>query len=142
MRVRRMTNHSASRPLRDLVPFGLLNPRKPRHFRSMLRVLGQNLTQLPDAWRVLNGPCNGCAVQTDGLRDNVMPHSPHVCLTRLGLIEEALRTLFDPDRFADVAAMQSSTNAEVEALGRIPVPLLRRRGERGFSTLTLAEAYD
>jgi len=137
-----MNDASASTSLRNLVPFGLLNPRKPRHFRSMLRVIGQNITQLPDAWRILNGPCNGCAVQTDGLRDNVMPESPHVCLTRLGLIEEALRPPFDPARFADVAALQSLSNAEVESLGRIPTPLIRCRGERGFTTLTLPQAYD
>ncbi len=127
---------------RSHVPFGLLDANKPRHFRTMLRVIRQNITQLPDAWRVLNGPCNGCAVQTDGLRDNVLPDSPHFCLTRLGLIEEALRPPFDPTRFADVAALAHLRNEDLEALGRIPVPLLRRRGDSGFQPLTFDAAYD
>jgi len=132
----------ARRNWRTLAPFGLLDPNKPRHFRTMLRVIGQNITQLPDAWRVLNGPCNGCALQTDGLRDNVLPDSPHFCLTRLGLIEEALRPPFDPARFADVEKLTALRNEDLEALGRIPVPLLRRRGDRGFQPLTPSSAYD
>jgi molybdopterin-dependent oxidoreductase alpha subunit len=128
--------------LRDHFPLGLLEPRKPRHFRAILRTVWGNAGQLGDAWRVLNGPCNGCAVQTDGLRDNVLPDSPHVCLTRLGLIEEALRRPLDPSRFEDVAALERLENAEIEQLGRIGVPLVRMRGQRGFSVLSPAQAYD
>lgn len=135
-------NNRALSGWRSLAPFGLLEPDKPRHFRTMLRILGQNITQLPDAWRILNGPCNGCAVQTDGLRDNVLPDSPHFCLTRLGLIEEALRPPFDPARFSDVEKLAGLRNEDLEALGRIPVPLLRRRGDRGFQPLNFDAAYD
>lgn len=128
--------------LRDYFPFGLLHPNKPRHFRSLFKVVSDNAGQLGDAWRVLNGPCNGCAVQTDGLRDNVMPDTPHVCLTRLGLIEETLRKPFDPERFADVASLGNRTNAEIEELGRIGRPMLWRRGQRGYTALDFAQAYD
>ena len=128
--------------LRDYFPFGLLHANKPRHFRDILKTVVDNAGQLGDAWRVLNGPCNGCALQTDGLRDNVIPDSPHFCLTRLGLIEETLRRSFDPRRLADLIALSDWPNEDIEHLGRIPVPLVRRRGDRGFAALSYEEAYD
>ena len=127
--------------MRDWFPLGLLNAHKPRHFRAMLSAVRDNAGNLGDAWRVLNGPCNGCALQTDGLRDDVMPHSPHMCMVRLGLIEETLRRAFDPRRFEDVSRIRDMPNEEIEHLGRIPCPMIRRRGERGFSTLTTEEAF-
>lgn len=128
--------------LRDGFPFGLLHANKPRHFRAIFDTIRDNAGQLGDAWRVLHGPCNGCAVQTDGLRDDVMPDSPHFCLVRLGLIEEVLRRPFDPARFADVDKLADLRNEDIEHLGRIPVPMLRRRGERGFSPIGFEAAYD
>lgn len=130
---------SPGRWLRENFPFGLLHPRKPRHFREVLKVIADNAAQLPDAWRVLNGPCNGCAVQTDGLRDEVMPDSPHFCLTRLGLIEETLRQPFDPSAFSNVPALRHLRNEDIEHMGRIPVPLLWRRGRPGYEPLDFAE---
>ena len=42
--------------LREHVPFGLMQPNKPRHFRAIVKTLRDNAGQLGDAWRVLNGP--------------------------------------------------------------------------------------
>lgn len=133
---------SLSAWLREHVPFGLMQPNKPRHFRAIVKTLRDNAGQLGDAWRVLNGPCNGCAVQTDGLRDEVMPDSPHLCLVRLGLIEETLRKPFEPAAFADVGKLAELRNEDIEHMGRIPAPMLRRHGERGFRPLSFEAAYD
>jgi molybdopterin-dependent oxidoreductase alpha subunit len=128
--------------LTEHFPFGLLHPHKPRHILSIVETLRDNLDGWHNVWRVLNGPCNGCAVQTDGLRDNVLPNSPHFCSVRLSLIEEVLRRDFDPALFADVTKLRRLSNTRLERLGRIPVPLLRRHGECAFQVLSFEEAYD
>jgi molybdopterin-dependent oxidoreductase alpha subunit len=132
----------ARRWVQDHFPLGLLHPNKPRHLRGVAQAIIENSGQWHDAWKVLNGPCNGCAVQTDGLRDNVMPHHPHFCLIRLGLIEEALRDPFDVSRFADVRRLRRRRNRDIERMGRIPQPMLRRRGRHGFEPIDFDQAYD
>ncbi len=123
-------------------PLGILNNRKPRHFKGIASMMGDTYGQWHKAWKVLNGPCNGCAVQTDGLRDNVIPHSPHFCLVRLGLVEEALRPLAAPDAFADVAAIRKLGNDAIERLGRVGTPLIWRKGTSGYQPISFEEAYD
>ncbi len=128
--------------LAEHVPFGIMQPNKPRHFLAILDTFAENWGQWHKAWRVLNGPCNGCAVQTDGLRDNVLPNSPHFCAVRLSLIEEVLRPDFDPCILSDVRKLRRLSNTTIERLGRIPTPVIRRRGDKGFATLTFDEAGD
>lgn len=124
------------------VPLGLASPHKPRHYRAILDTLSENYGQWHKAWAVLNGPCNGCALQTDGLRDNVLPRSPHFCVIRLGLIEEVLRRDADPAVFADAAAVRRLGNDRIERLGRLTVPMLWRRGDRGYRPVSFDEAYE
>ncbi len=124
------------------VPLGLLNKRKPRHYQGIVDMLGDTYGQWHKAWKVLNGPCNGCAVQTDGLRDNVIPNAPHFCLVRLGLVEEAIRPMADPNTFADAASMRKLGNDRIERLGRVGTPLIWRKGTPGYQPIAWKEAYD
>ncbi len=123
-------------------PFGILAPNKPRHLRAILDTIGENYGKWHKAFKVLDGPCNGCAVQTDGLWDNVMPRRPHFCMIRLGLIEEVLREDADPYAFADATTVRRMGNDRIERLGRLTKPQLWRRGGRGYEPITFEEAYD
>ena len=71
---------------RHLVPFGLLEPKNPAHYREMLRSVWTNRDSLGYAWRILrDGVCDGCSLGPYGMRDNVIP-GVHLCLTRLSLL--------------------------------------------------------
>jgi molybdopterin-dependent oxidoreductase alpha subunit len=48
----------------------------------------------------------------------------------------------DPAPLADAAALRARSSAELRGLGRLPYPMIRRRGERGFSRLGWDEAME
>jgi molybdopterin-dependent oxidoreductase alpha subunit len=121
------------------VPFGL-GQTKPHHFRDMARVAWENRDQLGYAWKVLSqGVCDGCALGTTGLRDWTID-GVHLCMTRLNLLRLNTMPALDPAVLEDVAPLAGKSNAELRALGRLPVPMRRRRGERGFHRLSWDEA--
>lgn len=125
-----------------LVPFGLLVRNKPRHYLEMLRVAWENRGRLGYALRILrHGVCDGCSLGPRGLRDDVIP-GVHLCLTRLKLLR--LNTMGPiPDAWlGDLASLRRLSNEELHRLGRVPYPLLRRRGEPGFSRVSWDEALD
>src|SRR6187401_897456 len=125
-----------------LVPFGLLSRHKPRHYREMLNVLWDNRGRWGYALRILrHGVCDGCSLGPRGLRDDVIP-GVHLCLTRLKLLR--LNTMGPiPDRaLGDIDALRGMTNEELHQLGRVPYPLIRRRGENGFSRFSWDDAVD
>src|SRR5262249_52295905 len=126
--------------LRRLVPFGLLERTKPRHYREVLRVLWDNRGRLGYALRILrHGVCDGCSLGPRGLSDDVLPGVP-LCLTRLKLLK--LNTMGPiPDALlGDVDALRALSNEELHRLGRIPYPLLRRAGEKGFARVSWDDA--
>ncbi len=128
--------------LRQLVPFGLLEPEKPRHYREMLRAIWDNRRALPYAWRILrDGVCDGCSLGPYGLRDNVIP-GVHLCTTRLKLLSLNTQPALDPEALADAGALERKSEPELRMLGRLPYPFLRGRGERGFRRASWDEALD
>ncbi|HVU06129.1 MAG TPA: molybdopterin-dependent oxidoreductase [Polyangiaceae bacterium] len=128
--------------LRLLVPFGLFVSTKPRHFREMLRIVWDNRRELPYALRILrHGVCDGCSLGPRGLRDDVLP-GVHLCLTRLSLLSLNTMREIPEAALSDVDALRALSNEELHRLGRIPWPLLRRPGERGFSRLSWEEATE
>jgi molybdopterin-dependent oxidoreductase alpha subunit len=119
--------------------FGL-GQQKPHHYREMVRIVWENRDQLPFAWRILNnGVCDGCALGTSGLKDWTLPGT-HLCMVRLELLRLNTAPALDPAVLADVAALRTRTSAGLRALGRLPEPLLRRHGERGFRVVSWDEA--
>ena len=109
-------------------PFGLLWANKPRHYRAMLGVLWENRGSWRYSWRILNhGVCDGCSLGPYGLKDNVIPGT-HLCLTRLGLLKLNTMKAIQGDVWSDAAALSQLDNQQLHALGRLPAPLLRRRG--------------
>jgi molybdopterin-dependent oxidoreductase alpha subunit len=123
-----------------VVPFGLLSRHKPRHFREMLRVLWENRGRWLYALRILrHGVCDGCSLGPRGLKDDVIP-GVHLCLTRLKLLRLNTMGAIPDELLGDVGALEKLSNEALHQLGRVPYPLLRRRGERGFSRVSWDEA--
>src|SRR6478735_7860554 len=121
--------------------FGI-GQQKPHHYREMLKIAWENRDQLPFAWRILNnGVCDGCALGTSGLSDWTLP-GVHLCMVRLELLRLNTAPALDPSTLSDVKSLASLTSAQLRELGRLPVPLLRRRGEPGFLPATWDEALD
>jgi len=131
---------SLSRLLVVLVPFGLLSRHKPRHYREMLRVLWDNRGRWLYALRILrHGVCDGCSLGPRGLKDDVLP-GVHLCLSRLKLLRLNTMGAIPSELLTDVARLQGLSNEALHQLGRVPFPLLRRRGERGFTRIGWDEA--
>jgi molybdopterin-dependent oxidoreductase alpha subunit len=115
---------------------------KPHHYRDMLRVAWENRHELPFAWRILTqGCCDGCALGTSGLSDWTMPGT-HLCMVRLELLGLNTGPALDVSRLANVAALRHLRSAQLRALGRLPVPLVRRPGDAGFRPIEWDEAID
>ena len=108
----------------------------------MLRVAWENRDQLPFAWRILrDGVCDGCALGTSGLSDWTM-EGTHLCMVRLELMRLNTAPALDPARLADVRGLGGCSSAELRELGRIPVPMIRKKGDRGFRQAGWDEALD
>ncbi len=121
-------------------PQGVLTRAKPRTFREMGRVVWENRRQLPYAWRILTqGVCDGCALGPRGLEDDVIP-GVHLCLTRLKLLRLNTMDTMPDGAWEDVARLRALGNEGLHHLGRVPYPLRRDRGDRGFRRITWDEA--
>jgi molybdopterin-dependent oxidoreductase alpha subunit len=107
----------------------------------MLRVAWENRDQLPFAWRILkHGVCDGCALGTTGLRDWTMD-GVHLCMVRLELMRLNTAPALDPDRLKDVSSLSRMSSRDLRALGRLPEPMIWRKGEKGFRVVSWDEAY-
>jgi molybdopterin-dependent oxidoreductase alpha subunit len=128
--------------LSRFIPFGLVGQTKPRHYREMLGVLWENKTELPYAWDILKrGVCDGCSLGPYGLKDNVH-EGVHLCMTRLKLLKVNTMSALDPSLMSDVSALRRLAPEKLRSLGRIPYPMLRRRGEKGFSRISWDQAVE
>jgi molybdopterin-dependent oxidoreductase alpha subunit len=115
----------------SLKPFGI-GEQHPNNYLELWKALLENRDQLPYAWRILTqGVCDGCALGTTGLHDWTLD-GVHLCNIRLRLLRLNTMPALDIDALADVAPLHQRSSAELRELGRLPYPLLRRRGEPGF----------
>ncbi|MFA5058226.1 MAG: molybdopterin-dependent oxidoreductase, partial [Opitutaceae bacterium] len=120
------------------LPFGL-GWRKPKHFRDMLVVAWRNRDNPGYAWKILTqGVCDGCALGVAGFHDWTIP-TVHLCMTRLNLLRLNTAGAFDPAVLADVDKLAGHDNRRLRELGRLPHPMVRRRGERGFRRVSWEE---
>jgi len=108
----------------------------------MARVAWRNRDQWPYAWRVLSqGVCDGCALGTTGLRDWTLD-GIHLCMVRLELLRLNTMPALDPERLADVSRLEGLSSRDLRELGRIPEPMVRRRGDKGFRVVSWDEACE
>jgi molybdopterin-dependent oxidoreductase alpha subunit len=105
-------------------------------------VLWENKGELPYAWNVLNhGVCDGCSLGPYGLKDNVLD-GVHLCMTRLKLLKLNTMAALDPSVLRDVNRLRGMTPKRLRSLGRLPFPMIRRKGARGFLRVSWDEALD
>src|SRR5690606_33514610 len=125
----------------SLKPFGIGEGR-PNNYLEIVRAVKENRGNLRYAWRILTqGTCDGCSLGTMGMRDWTTDEI-HLCNIRLRLLRLNTMGALDPERLADVDALRRMSGQELRELGRLPYPMIRRRGERGFSRATWDEALD
>lgn len=122
-----------------LMPMGL-GQTKPHHLLETLQVAWDNRDQAAYAWRILNqGVCDGCALGTTGMRDFTLD-GLHLCTIRLNLLRLNTMPAMDEALLADVAPLRDMSSKALRALGRLPYPMLRFRGERGFKRIGWEQA--
>src|SRR5438876_4233025 len=121
--------------LKAAVPFGL-GQTKPHHFRDMAKIAWANRDNLGYAWKVLSrGVCDGCALGVAGFHDWTIK-GVHLCMTRLNLLRLNTMPALDTAALADVSSLKGMDNAQLRALGRIGLPMLREQGALGFRRIS------
>jgi molybdopterin-dependent oxidoreductase alpha subunit len=126
--------------LKAAVPFGL-GQTKPQHFRDMAKIAWKNRDNIGYAWKVLSkGVCDGCALGVAGFHDWTIK-GVHLCMTRLNLLRLNTMPALDEKLLADVTPLQKLSNAELRELGRLPYPMVREKGAKGFRRITWDEGY-
>jgi len=125
----------------SLKPFGI-GEQRPNAYWEILRAIGENRDNLGYAYRILTrGTCDGCSLGTMGIRDWTLDET-HLCNIRLRLLRLNTMGPLDASRLADVDALRGMSDAELQELGRLPYPMIRRKGDAGFSRLGWDEALD
>lgn len=125
----------------SLVPNGV-GQVKPNHYAEIVKAAWENRDQLAFAWRILrDGVCDGCALGTTGLRDFTMA-GVHLCTVRLSLLRLNTMGPLDVRLLEDAGALLRRSPAELRALGRLPYPMVRESGSRGFRRVSWDEALD
>ena len=124
------------------MPLFGLHRQKPRHYAEIAGIAWENRDQLPFAWRILTrGVCDGCALGTSGLSDWTLP-GIHLCMVRLELLRLNTAPALPTSVLADVSALAGHSSRQLRALGRLPEPMLRRRGEPGFRVVSWPDAIE
>jgi molybdopterin-dependent oxidoreductase alpha subunit len=125
----------------NLVPYGL-GQQHPNAYFDMAQAAWQNRDRLGYAWRILrDGCCDGCALGTTGLRDWTMK-GVHLCNVRLQLLRLNTAPAMDYRLLEDAWSLRAMSEKQLRHLGRLPVPMVRRKGERGFRRLSWEEAIN
>ncbi|MBI4469575.1 MAG: molybdopterin-dependent oxidoreductase, partial [Acidobacteria bacterium] len=124
-----------------LIPNGM-GQVKPHHYWEMVRAAWENRDQAGFAWRILSrGVCDGCALGTTGMRDFTMK-GVHLCTVRLNLLRLNTMPPLQAEVLQDVSVLERMSSRELRRLGRLPYPMLRRRGDRGFHRISWEAAFD
>jgi molybdopterin-dependent oxidoreductase alpha subunit len=117
-----------------------LHEQHPNAYREILETVWENRDNLSYAWRILtNGCCDGCSLGTSGMRDWTM-EGVHLCALRLKLLRLNTMPPMDVSLLEDVAQLRRLPPRALPRLGRLPFPMLRQRGDRGFRRVSWDEA--
>jgi len=124
-----------------LIPNGIGSV-KPNHYKELLSTIWENKDQLPLAWRILNdGVCDGCALGTTGMRDFTMT-GIHLCTVRLNLLRLNTMGPIKERRLTNVRDLSNHSGKDLRNLGRLAHPMIRKKGEPGFTRASWNEALD
>lgn len=120
-------------------PFGI-GEQYPNNYWEVFRAVFENFDEFPYAWEILNrGVCDGCSLGTTGMKDWTTD-GLHLCNVRLRLLRLNTMPAFDPGILSDVSRLQDKTSAELREMGRLPYPMRRDKGDKGFRRITWEEA--
>jgi molybdopterin-dependent oxidoreductase alpha subunit len=123
----------------SLVPYGL-NQQHPNAYLDMAETAWENRDNLPYAFRILrDGCCDGCALGTTGMRDWTMK-GIHLCAVRLRLLRLNTMPAMDWRLLEDVKPLRNLSESKLRKLGRLAVPMVRRKGEKGFQRVSWEQA--
>lgn len=122
-------------------PFGI-GEQYPNNYWEVIRAALVNLDELPYTWEILNkGVCDGCSLGTTGMKDWTLD-GLHLCNVRLRLLRLNTMPAFDPKLLEDVSQLEKKSGAELRDMGRLPYPMRRDKGDRGFHRISWNEALD
>ena len=125
----------------SLAPFGIGHQR-PNNYMEFVHALKANRHDLGYAWRILTqGVCDGCALGTTGLHDWTLD-GVHLCNIRLRLLELNTLPAMDATVMSDVDHLKTLTGDALRKMGRIPHPMIRRKGEKGFTRISWDDALN
>ena len=122
-------------------PFGI-GEQHSNNYWEVFRAVWENRDRLDYAYRILNnGVCDGCSLGTTGMHDWTMTGT-HLCSIRLRLLRLNTMPQLDIGLLADAGALQAKRSRDLRALGRLPYPMVRRRGQPGFRRVSWDEALE
>ncbi|MEG3437229.1 FdhF/YdeP family oxidoreductase [Pannus brasiliensis CCIBt3594] len=122
-------------------PFGI-GEQYPNNYWEVFRAVFENIDEFPYAWEILNrGVCDGCSLGTTGMKDWTTD-GLHLCNVRLRLLRLNTMPAFDPGILSDVSRLQGKTSAELREMGRLPYPMRRDKGDKGFRRISWEEALE
>jgi molybdopterin-dependent oxidoreductase alpha subunit len=125
----------------SIVPYGI-NEQHPNAYKDILDAFWENRDNLGYAYRILrDGCCDGCALGTSGMHDWTM-EGIHLCAMRLQLLRLNTMPAMDWRLLEDVAELSQMSGRKLRTLGRLPVPMIRRKGDKGFRRISWDEAID
>jgi molybdopterin-dependent oxidoreductase alpha subunit len=125
----------------SIVPLGI-DQQHPRAYRGLLQTAWENRDNLAYAWRILrDGCCDGCALGTTGMHDWTLD-SIHLCAVRLQLLRLNTMPAMDWRLLEDVTALTRISGRKLRKLGRLSVPMVRHKGDKGFRRISWEEAID
>jgi molybdopterin-dependent oxidoreductase alpha subunit len=112
------------------------------NFGEVFRAAWENRDNLAYAYRILNeGVCDGCALGTTGMKDWTID-GVHLCNIRLRLLRLNTMPPLDIGKLEDITALKSMRSRDLRELGRLPYPMLRKKGDKGFRHISWDEALN
>ena len=123
----------------SLIPYGVTE-QHPNAYKDIAATIWENRDNLGYAWRILNnGCCDGCSLGTTGMHDWTMK-GIHLCAVRLQLLRLNTMPAMDWHQLENVESLRGLSEKQLRKLGRLAVPMIRRRGETGFHRVSWDEA--
>jgi molybdopterin-dependent oxidoreductase alpha subunit len=119
-----------------------LQQSQAHRYGDIFRVLWENRTELPYAWAILNhGVCDVCSLGPYGFRDSVVD-GVHLCMRRLKALRLNTIPALDLASTADLNRLRRFGPEQLQSLGRLAHPMIRRRGEPGFVRCSWDESLE
>src|SRR3954471_126120 len=123
----------------SIIPYGL-NEQHPNGYFEILNTAWENRDNVGYALRILrDGCCDGCSLGTSGMYDWTMK-GIHLCSVRLNLLRLNTMPAMDWRILENLSALDGMSERKMRRLGRLAVPMVRRKGDAGFRRVSWDDA--